>query len=113
MAILEHLAWISPMLNAAMAHAPSSLVVEPWIYVTGKRRTADLPALGYESESPAVSPIEKSEKSVLPVYSAVQIFQGRPDIGHILEQEVSMAIGPVSVDGKLHLPVFCVLLTRM
>lgn len=39
-------------------------------------------------------------KTGLPVYDALKVIYGRPDIEKILGEEVGSATGPVSVDGK-------------
>lgn len=39
------------------------------------------------------------EKFELPSYSSLTVYSGRPDIQQLLEEEVELAAGPVSVDG--------------
>ncbi|EKM59392.1 uncharacterized protein PHACADRAFT_169942 [Phanerochaete carnosa HHB-10118-sp] len=101
----DHVRWISQILSEALAVAQSTgLTVDPRVYITGSTPpTPPLPALGYsESDRGSVnmeSPIsEKDVKMALPAYSALRILHGRPSIRKVLQEEIGVSTGPVSVD---------------
>ncbi|CDO68687.1 hypothetical protein BN946_scf184652.g14 [Trametes cinnabarina] len=104
----DHLAWISKTLNDALSAAqPTSLLVEPHIYITGP--TCTLPEMMPRSNSytpsdgsstptsPTDVEKEKLDKE-LPVYSSLKIVHGRPSIRRILQEGIDASVGPVSVD---------------
>lgn len=106
-----HLAWISKLLTEALAAAPSSLAVEPRIYVTGASYPIPkIPSIEYDKYSPPHSPPPSSSSvsSVkddkfeleLPLYSTLQLKHGRPSIRKLLQEEITTSQGPVSVDGR-------------
>lgn len=102
----------SKLLTEALISAPSSLVVEPRVYITGPNYPIpEMPTVEYgdlTSPSPPVSPartnsvssINKEDKFGLPVYSALKLLHGRPSIPKVLNDEITSATGPVSVDGQ-------------
>ncbi|KII94680.1 hypothetical protein PLICRDRAFT_169410 [Plicaturopsis crispa FD-325 SS-3] len=93
-----HLAWIAKLLSEALAAAPSSLVVEPRVYITGASfPIAEMPSVGYDKAAPEASQ-DKMDKLDLPVYSALKLLHGRPSIRKIFQDEFCIAAGPVSVD---------------
>ncbi|TFY82597.1 hypothetical protein EWM64_g1407 [Hericium alpestre] len=94
-----HLSWISEIVSKTLSAAPEWLAVEPRIYVTGTRLPQQEPVLGYRSSTSSViqSPI-KEEKSEPPSYNSFKITYGRPSISRLLQEEMSIAAGPVSVD---------------
>ena len=100
---VEHLAWISKLLTSAVVSAPSSLVVEPRIYITGaKAKIPDLTTLDYDSPSSPPSPSSSSDegkKLDVLSYTAFKTRSGRPDVYRIINDAVSSSAGPVSVDG--------------
>lgn len=107
-----HLKWISKSLNEALAAAQGTpLTIEPRIYITGPvSPLTEIPSIEYENSSrssttgdstpnsPTLDKIE--EKLELPTYSPLKFTHGRPSIPKILQDEISTAAGPVSVDGK-------------
>lgn len=103
-----HIAWISSLISKALAAAPSSLSVEISIFITGRRNPVQLPAVVYRETTsltvPSINGQSSSDqldgKAGLPVYDALKVVYGRPDIEKILGEEVGSATGPVSVDGK-------------
>ncbi|KAI0796559.1 ferric reductase NAD binding domain-containing protein [Abortiporus biennis] len=101
----EHLKWISKLLTEALAAARNTqLTIDPRIYITGpKCPIPEVPSLDYADNSGSSTPMspisEKSsdEKAGLPIYSALKISHGRPSISRILQDEISTALGSVSV----------------
>jgi len=98
----EHLGWISKLLTSALVSAPSSLVVDPRIYITGsKGQVAELKTLEYDSSSEPSSPSSASEegkKAEVLSFTAFKTRRGRPEVDRIIQDAVSTAAGPVSVD---------------
>ncbi|OCH90700.1 hypothetical protein OBBRIDRAFT_582310 [Obba rivulosa] len=103
----DHLKWISKLLTQALDAAQSTpLVVEPTIYITGPMPPTPIPELSKTgsseytdgSRTPTSSDPEKEEKMSLPSYSALKITNGRPSTRRILQEEISVSSGPVSVD---------------
>ncbi|KAL7282503.1 hypothetical protein ACG7TL_003974 [Trametes sanguinea] len=103
----DHLAWISKTLNEALSAAqPTSLIVEPNIYITGP--TCTLPERPRSSSytpsdgsSTPTSPTDTEKDNFgkgLPVYSSLKIVHGRPSIRRILQEGIDSSTGPVSVD---------------
>jgi hypothetical protein len=104
--LVDHLKWISKVLTEALVAAqPTSLQIEAKIYITGPSGlTPECREFSYEpgsthSSSPASPSSEIDAK--LPIYDAFHITHGRPSMKKILQEEISCALGPVSVDGKL------------
>jgi len=100
--LLAHLKWISKTLIEALGRATSSLNIEPRIYITGKKYPIpEVPSLPIERASTSSSSIEKAEIShaELPNYSTLRLIHGRPSMKKLLTEEISSALGPVSVDG--------------
>lgn len=103
-----HIAWISSLISKALTAAPSSLSIEISIYITGRRSPVQLPAVVYREATSLTIPSINGQSSSdqldgkigLPVYDALKVIYGRPDIEKILGEEVGSATGPVSVDGK-------------
>jgi ferric-chelate reductase len=101
----EHVRWISEVLNEALEAAQTaSLVVDCRVYITGSTPpTPPVPVTRYtDFEKGSVSPdSEISEKDIgLPAYFNLQVIHGRPSIRKILQEEINMSSGPVSVDGR-------------
>ena len=104
----EHITWISRLLTTALISAPPTLEVDARIHITGK--SAVLPQLveklDFENtnlrESPShnSSASEESKKSEMTPYSGFKTIPGRPNVLSILDDAISCASGPVSVDGK-------------
>lgn len=96
-------------MSRAIATAPTSLAIDPRIYVTGKNHIIPgVPNLDYSG--PAASTPngekEKDKKIEPPLYNALRITCGRPSIPKLLQDEVDTALGPVSVDGERHCESF-------
>jgi len=98
----EHLAWISKLLISAVVSAPSSLAIEPRIYITSqKAQIPGLETLDYENSSQPSLPSAASDeekKAEMLAYSAFKTRRGRPDVGRLINDAVSSSNGPVSVD---------------
>ncbi|KAJ3554162.1 hypothetical protein NM688_g3250 [Phlebia brevispora] len=97
--ILEHLKWISKLLNEAFTAAQSTtLTVDMRVYITGPNapRLEELESTDSGSVS-ADSPTSENEEKI-PVYSAIKITHGRPSVRKIFDEEITTALGPVSVD---------------
>ncbi|KAH9943327.1 ferric reductase NAD binding domain-containing protein [Epithele typhae] len=102
----EHLDWISKTLNEALAVAqPTSLVVEPTVYVTGPSctmptiaRTPYMPNMSPASDSGSTKSLEASIDKTLPSYSSLKVIHGRPSIRRVLQDGINCSAGPVSVD---------------
>lgn len=71
----------------------------------------DLPTVEYSRstsgtatpETPISPATEKDEEvSPLPLYTSLRIKYGRPSVRRILQEEISVATGPVSVDGQFN-----------
>ncbi|KAI0091940.1 ferric reductase NAD binding domain-containing protein [Irpex rosettiformis] len=99
----DHIKWISKVLTEALLAAQSTaLHVEARLYITGpsapvfESREPTFDGDITESSSPADPSSEKDVE--LPLYHALQITHGRPSIKKILEEGISSAQGPVSVD---------------
>ena len=84
-------------------NAPSSLVIEPRIYITSqKTQLPDISALAYTSEesaSPSSSSSEDKKIETIP-FAAFKTKKGRPDVHRIIRGAVLKSNGPVSVDGQ-------------
>ncbi|KAF8512481.1 ferric reductase NAD binding domain-containing protein [Gautieria morchelliformis] len=114
----EHMHWISKALIQTLADAPSHLQIDVRIQVTGRDMADVLPTLEKTPQgtaenskddlsipsSPDGSKVDTDDKEdidsepELAKMRGVRIQNGRPDIHRILEEEVSCADGPVSVD---------------
>ncbi|KAH8106103.1 ferric reductase NAD binding domain-containing protein [Cristinia sonorae] len=116
----EHLKWISKILNEAMAQAQSTqLSIDPRIYITGPKFSPSLTELSMNDrrseggDSVPVSPVTEAsdEKTMGPLsektsdqklglspWMAINLIHGRPSISKILQEEISVSSGPVSVD---------------
>ncbi|KAI9000892.1 hypothetical protein BD414DRAFT_15568 [Trametes punicea] len=100
----DHLAWISKTLNEALTAAqPTSLVVEPRIYITGPTCTIpEMPRGSYTPSDGTTTPTSPSDgepfEKGLPVYSSLRIIHGRPSVCRILQEGIDSSTGPVSVD---------------
>ena len=97
--------WITEALSKALPLAKHPLVVETLIYITG----TDVPPTTWPAESSnSISKSEKDRVFVEPetTGNTPQIHHGRPNIASLLHDEISASLGPVSVDGKLHLGLF-------
>ncbi|KAI0758296.1 ferric reductase NAD binding domain-containing protein [Irpex lacteus] len=99
----DHIKWISKVLTEALVAAqPTNLHVEARLYITGpsaptfESREAVFDSDTSESPTPANPSSEKDVK--LPLYHSLQIMHGRPSIRKILQEEITSAQGPVSVD---------------
>ena len=91
---------------AALNETKSNIVVEPRIYITGKNFPV-LDTLALPSAASNFSELEKKndiEEFELPMYSVLKTVHGRPSVKKLLHEEIAIASGPVSVDGKLPLP---------
>lgn len=102
---IGHIKWISKVLTEALVAAqPTNLHVEARLYITGpsaptfESREAVFDSDTSESPTPANPSSEKDVK--LPLYHSLQIMHGRPSIRKILQEEITSAQGPISVDGK-------------
>ncbi|PPQ65217.1 hypothetical protein CVT26_000194 [Gymnopilus dilepis] len=97
----DHIKWVSTVLQEALARATQPLVIEPRIYVTGKKYPIpEVPPASQERSSVSSSSIEKDDisESALPVYSALKFIHGRPNMKQLLSEEIENSPGPVSVD---------------
>lgn len=104
----QHLGWIASVLSTAVLSAPSTLEIDSRIHVTGKsvQLPAQLKNLDYESSGASETDSRKSSESAesrktenIP-YAAFKTREGRPDVQTILNDAVTCASGPVSVDGQ-------------
>ncbi|KAI0347380.1 hypothetical protein BDW22DRAFT_1404940 [Trametopsis cervina] len=94
-----HIRWISKVLTEALVAAQqTSLEVEARLYITGSSSPlSETPQVSFDGSQNGSSP--SSEKDMkLPLYHALQITHGRPSIKKILQDEIALAHGPVSVD---------------
>ncbi|KLO19817.1 hypothetical protein SCHPADRAFT_817568 [Schizopora paradoxa] len=104
----QHLAWIASVLSTAVLSAPSTLEIDSRIHVTGKSVQVSeyLKNLDYENSSSSSSESAsrrssesyESKKTETIPYTAFKTKEGRPDVHRIIEDAVTMATGPVSVD---------------
>ncbi|KAI0693553.1 ferric reductase NAD binding domain-containing protein [Cytidiella melzeri] len=99
----DHIEWISKVLTEALVAAqPTQLQVVAKLYITGpssptaehQHSASDSDSLG--SSSPESPTLEKEGK--LPFFHELQIAHGRPSVKKILQEEISCALGSVSVD---------------
>lgn len=103
-------------LSKTLSSLPSGLEITIAIHITGPQDVSELPHSDSSSgDTTPVSPISPvsepfspiSEKDCAPsAIEGVKIYAGRPDVLTVLEDVVSTATGPVSVDGA-SLAVFC------
>lgn len=99
------MSWISKLLTQAIASAPSTLSIEPRIFITGtKSQISETKELDYEIRSDSVFESSSSSSSVegkkeVLSYTAFRVSKGRPSIREIINEAVTGATGPVSVDG--------------
>lgn len=101
--------WISNRLAEIAALVPSHVSVSIYIFVTS-RAAAPVAELTDGTTTPASESddVEKKgdsssseEKSEIDEkFDRISVFEGRPDIPKLLEDEVSSSEGPVSVDGQ-------------
>ena len=108
--------WISKLLIEAMTSAPLSLIIEPQIYITKKKLAmAEVNIVGYTNTSGETTPKEeepttpssdssvKDPKFLFPTVPGLKTMYHRPDVQKLLQEEISIAAGPVSVDGEYQL----------
>ena len=105
---LEHLAWIKAALSEAITSAPSSLVIEPRIFVTrAMKQISETNFVDIEkgklshsdsSFSPSSSECNMNTKAL--AESLIRVSSGRPDVDALIDNAVSASHGPVSVDGE-------------
>lgn len=113
--ILEHVQWISKSLMELLSEVPSRLQVDIRVQVTTFGITDVLPTLekmpqqsarNSDEDVSSGSKIESEDKEDVDSESesakigGLRLHKGRPDIRGILEEEISCAHGPVSVDGE-------------
>ncbi|KAH9483266.1 Ferric reductase transmembrane component 5 [Psilocybe cubensis] len=102
----EHLRWISRALTDAMALTSSSLVIDPRIYITGKKavvaeisnvttRTSDSESL---SSSGSTLKKEISQSDILEYSRSFTILHGRPNLDALLNEEIQMSPGQIAVN---------------
>ncbi|PPQ88881.1 hypothetical protein CVT25_009116 [Psilocybe cyanescens] len=99
----EHLRWISSTLMEALDSISPSLVVDPRIYITGKKSlVTEIPVLATDSSSLSSSGSslkkENSSRSDISQYSPFNVFNGRPDLKGLLIDEIEASNGPISVN---------------
>lgn len=88
----------------ALSTVTPSMVVEPRIYITGKDYPIpEVPEIPQADRASISSSVDKNDAMAaqLPVYSALKLAHGRPSIKKLLNEEISSALGPVSVDGTV------------
>jgi hypothetical protein len=99
------MSWISKLLTQAIVSAPSSLSVEPRIFITSTQaQLPDMKDLDYEVRSDnaldsSSSSVEEKKEEIL-TYTAFKINKGRPNAHQIIKDAVAESTGPVSVDGE-------------
>lgn len=100
---VEHLGWIAKALTGAIVNSPSSLSIEPRIYITSqKAQLPDITTLEYdtaEPSSPTSSSVEEKKVDPIPI-AAFKTKRGRPNVHRIIQDAVAISPGPVSVDGE-------------
>ncbi|TFK29363.1 hypothetical protein FA15DRAFT_582632 [Coprinopsis marcescibilis] len=91
-----NLPWINKIISEALASVKKPLIVEARIYITGAGISP--------GNKPGIFPNVQPEKDEI-VYiepesdsSNAKIYHGRPDVQTLLDEEISIANGPVSVD---------------
>ncbi|KAI0675094.1 iron reductase [Trametes maxima] len=93
----KQLDWISRAMSEALEVAPEALDIRIRIFVTGHLREPDQAPLMNEDESSVLSgsetPTSTSMSRPLRTFTAVQITQGRPELGKLLKDEVATTIG--------------------
>ncbi|KAF4574850.1 Ferric/Cupric Reductase Transmembrane Component [Pleurotus pulmonarius] len=96
-----HLTWITEIITNALNVAPPSLSIEPRIYVTGPNypipKVPVLQSDGSTSSSTSSLPSDLTSQD-LPQYSALKLSHGRPSMKKLLQDEITSALGPISVD---------------
>lgn len=106
---IGHFAWITETLSEILRICPDSLTIQLKIHITQPISLPDIdgidiPTLGSQEQSAPPSPSSLSEKKFVLEPSLcleVKSTRGRPDIPSLLEEEITTASGPVSVDGKI------------
>jgi ferric-chelate reductase len=99
------MAWIEPMLAAALDAAPRHLVIELKIYVTSVDSTSVSDGKETSSTgSPVISDAGIFDEKTFPALGGlsamVRFNAGRPDVSALLREEIDATVGPVSVDGE-------------
>ncbi|KAG9087759.1 hypothetical protein FRC06_002376 [Ceratobasidium sp. 370] len=102
----SHIDWISHLLHEALQDCPPTILLEIRIHVT--QPTVPVLALTRGGTPPeAATPIEEKPSSFrdkdestpsLESFQSVKIFNGRPNIATLLDEELGSALGRVSVD---------------
>lgn len=93
------------MLTDAIASSTTDLVVEPRVYITGSEYPIpEVPELGKNKSSMEFDDKEEADKREvvereLPTYTSLKLVHGRPSIKKLLQEEITEAQGPVTVDG--------------
>ena len=94
---VEHVKWISQVLNNALNAAQGTLLtVDPRIYITGPKA----PELTCSDDSRESRISEIKTVSSPQACTGPRLVHGRPSIKKMLEEEITTSPGPVSVDGQ-------------
>lgn len=105
---LAHLKWIQNRLPNIASSVPEGVTLSIQIYITSNSPSVDdlekNNSLDVEKKhSRGDSDDKKSiSRSLIEEHDNIAIYDGRPDMLKLLEDEVKASDGPVSVDGMLH-----------
>ncbi|KAF8665715.1 hypothetical protein AX16_000165 [Volvariella volvacea WC 439] len=95
-----HLKWISRVLTDSLSRVTPSLAIEPRVYITGS--TYQIPEVPTLTSTGDKSPTDEKDNDIveteLPLYSSLKLIHGRPSIKKILQDEISISPGSVSVN---------------
>ena len=104
--MIGHFAWIAETFYEALRICPESLSIQPRIHITQPMNLPnDVDILTLERQGQDVPPssllsCEKKIDFEHSLWPEVKLVRGRPDIPRLLEEEITAALGPVSVDGE-------------
>ncbi|KAG8747491.1 hypothetical protein FRC10_000627 [Ceratobasidium sp. 414] len=94
----SHTNWVSHLLHEVLQDCPSTILLEIRIHVTQPA----IPVLTHGGTLPeAATPIEDKLTPSLESFQSVKIFNGRPNIATLLDEELGSALGRVSIDGNI------------
>jgi hypothetical protein len=103
-ATLDHIHWIADSLNSAIRAAPSTLSIVTHIHATSTSSETSAEVSTLEQNSSPCTPVDEkhsvSSESPNSLTPPMQIYCGRPNIQKIFDEEIEIAVGPVSVDGR-------------
>ncbi len=109
--VAGHVDWVSKALTKALELAPTGLEIAIRIYITSQTSDQAEDKAWKEDDSIHSADgtlVRRSRPSSLFDFPAVQVIQGRPDIGALLQDEIDNGAGRLSVTGAHTFPLVTV-----